>query len=189
MDEVFDICDENGQPTGEIVERAIAHRDGIMHRTAHIWIVREFEGKKQILLQKRSHDKDSFPGCLDTSSAGHIQVGDEPLESAIRELGEELGIHAEREDLKFIGTFRISFEKEFHGSMFHDEEVAFVHVYEKPVDIETLQLQSEELDSVCWQDYEEVLSAVKQHDPQYCVPSGGLEIIGRYLGILQEECA
>ena len=60
-------------------------------------------------------NKDSFPGRYDTSSAGHIQVGDEPLESAVRELSEELGIQANPDDLHFAGTFPIQYEKEFHG--------------------------------------------------------------------------
>ena len=34
--ELFDICDENGIPTGKTVERSRAHREGIRHRTAHI---------------------------------------------------------------------------------------------------------------------------------------------------------
>ena len=72
----------------------------------------------QILLQKRSQNKDSFPGKFDTSSAGHIQAGDEPLESALRELKEELGISATPEQLHFAGTFPISFTKEFHGKCF-----------------------------------------------------------------------
>ena len=38
--ELFDIIDENGNPTGKIVERSIAHAEGIPHRTAHIWIIR-----------------------------------------------------------------------------------------------------------------------------------------------------
>lgn len=182
MEELFDVCDENGHPTGETITRSAAHRDGVMHRTAHIWIVREYEGQKQILLQKRSANKDSFPGCFDTSSAGHIQAGDEPLDSALRELEEELGIHANSEELKPVGTFRISFVKEFHGEIFRDEEIAFVYVYAKPAVIKTLQLQKEEVESVCWQDYEAVVSAIRQHDPRYCVPSGGLKIIGKYLG-------
>ncbi len=41
--ELLDICDEQGNPTGETVERDIAHRDGILHRTAHVWIVRNKE--------------------------------------------------------------------------------------------------------------------------------------------------
>ena len=43
--ELFDVCDLNGRPTGEIVSRAEAHRNGILHRTAHIWIIREKEKK------------------------------------------------------------------------------------------------------------------------------------------------
>ncbi len=97
--EIFDIVDEKGIPTGETIERTQAHEKGVRHRTAHIWIVREQDGKAQLLLQKRSAEKDSFPGRFDTSSAGHIQAGDEPEESAIRELHEELGIRAAKEDL------------------------------------------------------------------------------------------
>ena len=73
--EILDICDEQGRPTGMTVDRAAAHRDGVLHRTAHVWIVRERGGKTQILLQKRSMDKESFPGLYDTSSAGHIPAG------------------------------------------------------------------------------------------------------------------
>ena len=46
----------------------------------------------ELLLQKRSHDKDSFPDCYDISSAGHVPAGSSVLDSAIRELSEELGI-------------------------------------------------------------------------------------------------
>ena len=61
-------------------------------------------GRTEVLFQKRSMNKDSFPGKFDTSSAGRIQAGDEPLESALRELGEELGIQATPEQLVFAGT-------------------------------------------------------------------------------------
>ena len=57
--EYFDICDERGLPTGEVVERSVAHREGILHRTAHVWIIKKVEGRWQVLLQKRSKDKDS----------------------------------------------------------------------------------------------------------------------------------
>ena len=52
--EILDICDELGNPTGKTVEREIAHQQGILHRTAHVWILRKKENKIQILLQKRS---------------------------------------------------------------------------------------------------------------------------------------
>lgn len=59
----------------------------------------------------------------DTSSAGHIPAGVEPMPSALRELSEELGITAASADLKYAGTFRIQYEKEFHGRMFRDNEL------------------------------------------------------------------
>lgn len=77
--EYLDIVDEQGQPTGEIISRTLAHTKGIRHRTAHIWIVRRKNEHFQVLMQKRAMSKDSFPGKYDTSSAGHIQAGDEPL--------------------------------------------------------------------------------------------------------------
>ena len=97
--EYFDICNEAGEPTGKTISREEAHQKGILHRTAHVWILREKDGKQQVLLQKRSIQKDSYPGLYDTSSAGHIPAGEKPMPSALRELNEELGIRASEEHL------------------------------------------------------------------------------------------
>ena len=90
--ELFDVVDGQGRPTGATVSREQAHREGVRHRTAHVWILRKKDGKTQILLQKRSENKDSHPGCYDISSAGHIPAGQEFVPSALRELKEELGV-------------------------------------------------------------------------------------------------
>ena len=179
--ELFDVIDSKGNPIGQIVSREKAHAEGIPHRTAHIWIIREKEGRVQILLQKRSQNKDSFPGKFDTSSAGHIQAGDEPLESALRELKEELGISAVPEQLHFAGTFPISFAREFHGKMFRDEEIAFVYIFNEPVNTDELILQTEEVESVQWFDLEEVCEKCEKHRDIFCVPTGGLEVVRKYL--------
>ena len=34
--EILDVVDETGTPTGETVERAEAHREGVRHRTSHV---------------------------------------------------------------------------------------------------------------------------------------------------------
>ena len=179
--EIFDIIDKEGNPTGRTVTREKAHAEGIPHRTAHIWIIRQKEGRTQVLLQKRSQNKDSFPGKFDTSSAGHIQAGDEPMESALRELHEELGIQAIPDQLQFAGTFPISFAKEFHGKMFRDEEIAFVYIYSQPVDISTLVLQKEEVESVEWFDLEEIYKECQKSRDRFCVPSGGFEVVRGFL--------
>ncbi len=179
--EYLDICDESGQPTGEVVAREIAHRDGILHRTAHVWVVRKEGGKPEILLQKRSMEKESFPGKYDTSSAGHIPAGSEPLPSALRELQEELGISASPDQLTFAGHFRIRYEKIFFGKPFRDNEVTWVYVYREPVDIDTLTLQESEVDEVRWFDPEEVRTEIRTSRERFCVPTEGLKVLMRFL--------
>ena len=180
--EYLDIVDEAGLPTGEVVSRDVAHRDGVRHRTAHVWVIRERNGGYDVLLQKRSMEKESFPGLYDTSSAGHIPAGYEPLESALRELHEELGIDAPPEALRFAGTFRIHYEETFHGRPFRDNEVTQVYVYRRPVDIDALTLQASEVDEVRWFGLDEVWAEIQASRARFCVSTAGLDVLRRYLG-------
>lgn len=181
MTEYLDICDEQGVPVGAAVERDAAHREGILHRTAHVWILREREGAVQVLLQKRSMAKESFPGAYDVSSAGHIPAGDEPLPSALRELREELGIRAAPDDLTHIGTFRCRYERVFHGSLFRDDEVRFAYVYRKPVDIDALTLQRSEVDEVRWFPVEDAAAEIRIRQDRICVSEQGMGLLLDFL--------
>ena len=182
MSELFDIVNENGVPTGGIVERSEAHEKDIRHRTAHVWVVRMHDGKPQVLLQKRAAGKESFPGCYDTSSAGHIHAGDEPMESALRELEEELGIKADASDLSFAGIFHTHYEKVFRTDPFRDNEVTFVYIYKKPLDIETLTLQEDEVESVRWFDVDYVQEKIAPpRDASFCVPVDGFSLVTEWL--------
>lgn len=179
--EMLDVCGEDGFPTGRTVSRDEAHRDGILHRTAHVWVVRPTAAGYDVLLQKRSMQKESFPGLYDTSSAGHIPAGEEVVESAIRELREELGIRAEPSDLEYAGSFRIQYEKVFHGKLFRDNEVTRVYVYQKPVECGELILQESEVDEVRWFDLGEVAEEIRTSRERFCVPSEGLAVLTRFL--------
>ena len=92
MKEYLDVVDETGTPTGEIVERAAAHREGIPHRTTHLWLVRMRAGRVQVLLQKRAMTKDLLPGFWDTAVGGHVGYGEYIREALFRETSEELGL-------------------------------------------------------------------------------------------------
>lgn len=175
--ELLDICDEFGVPTGKTVERSVAHREGINHRTAHVWVVRVRDERVEVLLQKRALNKDSFPGRYDTSSAGHIKAGDEPLSSAIRELYEELSIKCAEEDLIEIGKFNVEYDKVFNGKMFKDRECAFVYIYKNEIDIESLKLQEEEIIDVKWFDIDTLEEALNNRDTTFCVPRGGFALV------------
>ena len=179
--EYFDIVDEDGNPTGGIVSREKAHKEGIPHRTSHVWIVRETEKGYDILLQKRSPGKDSYPGMYDTSSAGHISSGDEPAESAVRELREELGIRAEPSRLEYIGKFHRIYSETFHGSLFKDHEISFVFLFHGAVDTEQISLQEDEVEEVRWFDLESVRNEIQRSRERFCVPQESLDLLRKHL--------
>ncbi|MGN0435343.1 MAG: NUDIX domain-containing protein, partial [Wujia sp.] len=156
--------DENGVPTGETVERETAHRNGIRHRTSHVWIARCRDGRVELLLQKRSENKDSHPGCLDISSAGHIPAGCTYLESAIRELKEELSIEATAQELHFCGKKRKAYRKNFHGKEFFDNQVSNVYLLFRNVNIKEIDVQKSEVSEVLWMSFDEVYDMVSEED-------------------------
>lgn len=175
--EFLDIVNENGEPTGETVERETAHREGIPHRTSHVWLLRKKDSRIQVLLQKRSKNKDSFPGCLDISSAGHIPAGCGYRESAVRELKEELGVTVSEEELVFCGTLPLKKDGFFHGSPFHDRQISAIFVLWKDIEESCFILQEEELESVLWMDLEACMKAVAENSITHCMFYRELEMI------------
>lgn len=182
--ELFDEIEEDGSRTGLVKERGVVHEDGTLHATVHTWIVRPNDKSGyDLLLQKRSRRKDSNPGCWDISSAGHIEAGHGYLESALRELKEELGIEADPEQLREIGTRRCGFESEFYGRPFRDNELSMIYIYQEPIDIKKLILQESEVSEVAWMDYSECLRKVADHSFQNCIYEDELNMVGKALGI------
>lgn len=176
--ELFEERSGDGMPTGTIVERGVAHSEGRCHGTAHIWIARANEKSGcEVLLQKRSAWKDSNPGCYDISSAGHLSAGDTYLEGALREIGEELGIHAEAEELRDLGLLEKVSHGVFYGKPFHDHEVSAVYLYTKPVEAEKLHLQESEVEAVRWMDLKECQKAVREGSIPNCIDIRELEMI------------
>jgi isopentenyldiphosphate isomerase len=88
-EEFFDVVNERDEPVGRAARREV-HARGLLHRAVHV-LVDDGEGK--IFLQKRSMKKDTSPGRWDSSSSGHVDAGEDYDTAAVRELGEELGLH------------------------------------------------------------------------------------------------
>ena len=185
--ELLDIVDEEGIPTGEVVRRSVAHEKGIPHRTAHVWIFRKNESRIEILLQKRSADKDSYPGCYDISSAGHIPAGVDFVPSALRELREELGLDASADDLVYCGRRRIHYEADFHGKSFIDNQVSNIYMYWKDLDPADLMLQAEEVESVVWIGFDECCEKVQNSRFNHCIIPEELDILRNALTKTAEE--
>lgn len=177
--EFLDVVDENGVPTGAQVERARAHAEGVRHRTAHVWLVRHKAGRLQVLLQKRSAEKDSFPGCYDISSAGHIPAGVEYLPSALRELREELGVMAAAQQLVYCGQRSFFYEGAFHGRPFCDRQVSNIYLLWLDREPRQFTLQAEEVSEVRWFDFDACVQSVEQNTIPHCIYAEELYMVRR----------
>lgn len=96
MDELLDIRDEFGEPTGKTTLKSEAHKRGLFHATVHIWF---YTKNGDVLLQKRASSKETFPNFWDVSVAGHVLAGETIEDAAIREVKEEIGIAILKTDL------------------------------------------------------------------------------------------
>jgi RimJ/RimL family protein N-acetyltransferase/isopentenyldiphosphate isomerase len=102
-DEPFDIMTPQGTPTGRTKPRWQVHRDGDWHRSTHVWICGIENGAAHLDVQRRGLEKDTWPGRLDATVAGHLRAG-EDIEAALREIEEEVGIVLTMRDLVHAGT-------------------------------------------------------------------------------------
>ena len=175
--ELLDVVDANGVPTGTVVSREKAHAEGIRHRTSHVWLARKRNGNVEILLQKRCRTKDSWPGCYDISSAGHIPAGVDFIPSALRELREELGVEAKPEELIFCGNRNISSDSVFHGRPFRDRQYSRVFALWRDQPEAAFRLQKEEIDAVRWMELEACMEAVKRNTIAHCIYPEELEMV------------
>ena len=89
MSEPIEVFTEDGLPSGRVKPRDLVHRDGDWHLAAFVWV---FDRAGRLLLQRRSPDKDVWPGLWDASAAGHVTAAERASLAAVRELEEELGV-------------------------------------------------------------------------------------------------
>ena len=151
-----DVC----KPRGEV------HRDGDWHRSVHIWLADrgELHAGGRLLLQQRSVLKDTHPGMLDVSCAGHVTGADGVIETAVREMEEELGLRFSADDLEAAHVCTLPCEAsgatEAHGAFICREyqEIFLLRLDALP-DVASLALGSDEGASVTSQTAESVLQA------------------------------
>jgi isopentenyl-diphosphate delta-isomerase type 1 len=105
VEEYFDVVDEDDKVISRAKRKECHSNPELIHRAVHIIIL---NSKGQILLEKRSMEKDLYPG-LWCDIAGHLDSGENYEEAARRELKEETSLET---PLKFLFKFRKDAEKE-----------------------------------------------------------------------------
>lgn len=94
------LCTPDGVEKGIMAPRHQVHRDGSWHISVNLALWVPGQGW---LLQKRSAKKDTNPGAWEISASGHLKDNETPLQCALREASEELGVKITADQVKHFG--------------------------------------------------------------------------------------
>jgi isopentenyl-diphosphate Delta-isomerase len=163
-DELIDICDESNNLLNIQKMKSVAHKEGLWHRASHVWI---YNSQGEILLQLRSKNKNLCPNQWDISAAGHVGSGEEPLESALRETKEELGLFLSEENLDL---FIVRKKHAIPGSI-NLKQFLYVYFFQYGGDIEGLDIQNDEVSQIKFVTLQHLEKDLKDNPTRY-VPHG-----------------
>jgi len=141
--QVYELSGRQVSGTGTSHEQAFAQ--GIPHGAAHVWIWKEEAGQIYLLFQKCASKVSYKAGLLDISAAGHVDIGENEIEAAIRETDEELGVKLDVKDLYYAGIEHY----QYRTAESHKDEFSFVYTV-KFAEHMQFTLPDGEVDGVEW---------------------------------------
>lgn len=82
---MVDVVDAAGEKTGRVVLKSEAHRLGLWYRCFHCWILAPVSGSDgpYLFAQRRADQKDTWPGMLDVTAAGHLRASEETRDALL----------------------------------------------------------------------------------------------------------
>ena len=142
-EELLDVYTRDGKYLG-VRTRAECHTEnpGFYHKPAWSWV---YNSKGEILVQKRAMCKKRYAGFWDMACAGHVDAGESPMDGAIREAKEEIGLDVSKNDIKFM------------GELIQDEdywEIGQIFFIKTDKEINEFVLQKDEVEEVKWLKYD-----------------------------------
>lgn len=140
--EKWQVFSQNGLP---IKDEGHAGEDftetsGLVQGNAHVWLWRVRDGIPEVLLQRRSKNKEHHPGWLHLSAGGHIDLGETVQQAAVREVKEELGLDIAVDDLYYVLSARGKGNR---------NDITNVFIVRYP-DGQKIRIETHELDQVTW---------------------------------------
>ena len=159
--EWMDVYDEERQKTGRTIERSQKPAPGDHRTVVHLCV---FNHRGELLVQRRSAEKFTYPLRWDVTAAGAVDAGETSRQAAERELREELGYSLSLTGVRPVMTVN------FPGG-FDD-----FYVVERDIATEELTLQEEEVCAAAWIGLSEAESMILRKE--FCpYPPGFLTVL------------
>ncbi len=151
--EWIEIVDEEGNYTGQVIEKEEAHDKNLLHNEVAVFVI---NNNYQVLLQKRNPHKRFNPNKW-ALCAGHVDAKESLEDAALRELKEEIGVEFSKKEL-------IPFAKrEFSIQDTNSHITYFYYVKCNKKDSEFV-IQKEELSEVKWFSFDEIIDRIERKD-------------------------
>ena len=129
------------QVVGEM-EKLAAHEQGLLHRAFSVFIFRDTDQGRELLLQQRANGKYHSGGLWTNTCCSHPQPGETTLAAGERRLMEEVGIRAQ---LSEVGSFiyKAAFD---NGLSEHELDHVLIGEYDGALDL----INPEEIQAIKW---------------------------------------
>ena len=156
--ELWQVFLENGLPVpGKgLTDEEFEADSSLVMGNAHVWLWRKTESGADVLLQKRALTVKRSPGYYHISAAGHINVDETPVETAVREVQEEIGVAIDPSRLYLVHATR---------SERHLTSLLYVFIYQLEGD-EIFSFDDGEVERVEWHglaDFRDMTRAAPAH--------------------------
>jgi isopentenyldiphosphate isomerase len=158
--EILDVMDGNGNVVRSVTRDEADRNNHIIFNV----VVFVFTPTGEVWIQKRARTKKRFPGIWDVSVCGCIAQGEQPEESARREVQEEMSMTCA---LYFAETFLNEFLED--GIMRRRQTHLFVSVSDQ------MPQPNEEVEEFVAVPADELVQKIQQHPEEY-VPSFLMEL-------------
>lgn len=144
--ELLDVFNDYGERTGKVVERGASDDAFLPGEHIAVAIIYIENDKGEYLIQKTSKQK----GNIYSSTGGHVDHNEKPIDTIKREVKEELGIDISQDNIVDLGFIVFDFP------------VRFIFYLKKNIDLNDIKLQEEEVESVSYISEDKLREIIEQ---------------------------
>jgi isopentenyl-diphosphate delta-isomerase len=157
-DEQFEVLDDQGHKTGQLMKRADVHEQQLWHEVANVWIM---NNRGDVLLQLRGPHVDLQPNVWDVAVGTHVRPGEDPTVAAQRSLKEELGLTITIDQLKHL--FNIQSANAMGEGRFH-KVLGHVFLLKRDIDLADCTVDTKKITELAWKPMMQVMAEVGGSD-------------------------
>jgi len=159
-EDLIDALNDQGLRTGEVLPKSEIYRLGKVHRVVHLYWIDQDDN---LLIQRRSYDKKLYPGKLSVSVTGHVNAGEFSDQALRREIKEELGIPADKLDVKFMMSFRNDVKVSPSCMVKHLNDV---YLCQKDIPLQDIKIDRNEVSEISLMPFDKFLKMAKLGAPE-----------------------